>query len=105
MPGSKPGERRGGRKPGTPNKITADLKNAIMNAFDKAGGESYLAKIAAKHPQVFCALLGKVLPTQITGKDGAALVPAAPTDEQRARALAVFIAGTKVAMQNQTPGH
>lgn len=24
--GSKPGERRGGRKPGTPNKATADLK-------------------------------------------------------------------------------
>jgi hypothetical protein len=29
--GSKPGERRGGRKPGTPNKKTV-VKNAIINA-------------------------------------------------------------------------
>ena len=26
MPGAKPGERRGGRKKGTPNKATADIK-------------------------------------------------------------------------------
>ena len=29
MPGSKPGERRGGRQKGTPNKATADIKAAI----------------------------------------------------------------------------
>lgn len=36
--GSRPGERRGGRKPGTPNKITADLKAMILGALDEAGG-------------------------------------------------------------------
>ena len=35
--GSKPGERRGGRKAGTPNKVTADLKAAIMGAFEAEG--------------------------------------------------------------------
>jgi len=57
----------GGRKAGTPNKVTADIKAAIVGAFEKAGGEAYLEKVARDNPQVFCALLGKVLPTQITG--------------------------------------
>ena len=30
MPGSKPGERRGGRQKGTPNKTTRDLKAAFQ---------------------------------------------------------------------------
>ncbi len=30
MPGSKPGERRGGRQKGTPNKATADIKAAFQ---------------------------------------------------------------------------
>jgi hypothetical protein len=41
-----------------------------MLAFDEAGGVAYLTKVAAEHPQVFCTLLGKVLPMQVTGKDG-----------------------------------
>jgi hypothetical protein len=35
-----------------------------MAAFSEVGGAEYLRKIARTHPQVFCALLGKVLPTQ-----------------------------------------
>jgi hypothetical protein len=65
MRGSKPGERRGGRRKGTPNKVTADLKEAVLNAFNKAGGSAYLEKVARKHPAVFCALLGKILPRDI----------------------------------------
>ena len=68
--GSKPGERRGGRAKGTPNKLTRDLKLAIENAFADVGGEKYLAKVAKKQPAVFAQLLGKLLPMQITGKDG-----------------------------------
>lgn len=65
--GSKPGERRGGRQKGTPNKTTAALKDAIMNAFNEVGGQSYLAKVAMEDPRTFCTLLGKVLPMQVTG--------------------------------------
>lgn len=67
------GLKTGGRKFGTPNKITTDLKDAIMQAFDRAGGVAYLRKVAAEQPQVFCTLLGKVLPMQVTGKDDAPL--------------------------------
>lgn len=67
MRGSKPGERRGGRQKGTPNKTTAILKDAVLGAFDAVGGQRYLETVARDDPKTFCTLLGKVLPTQITG--------------------------------------
>jgi hypothetical protein len=39
MSGSKPGERRGGRQKGTPNKKTAEQKAAIKAAVEKAVGQ------------------------------------------------------------------
>lgn len=60
----------GGRKKGQPNKNTTALKDAILNAFANAGGEAYLARVAAEDPRTFCTLLGKVLPMQVTGEDG-----------------------------------
>lgn len=65
--GSKPGERRGGRRPGTPNKTTAALKDAILHAFDEAGGVSYLERIAREEPRVFCSLLGRLIPHTLAG--------------------------------------
>lgn len=50
MRGSKPGERRGGRQKGTPNKIPSDLKVMILGALDKAGGVEYLAAQAIENP-------------------------------------------------------
>lgn len=35
MPGSKPGERRGGRKKGVPNKLTSTAKQAFLATFGK----------------------------------------------------------------------
>lgn len=57
-----------------PNKTTAALKDAILGAFKTVGGENYLAGIAESDPRTFCMLLGKVLPMQVTGEDGDALV-------------------------------
>ena len=65
--GSKPGERRGGRKKGATNKITRDLKDMILGALDEAGGAQYLAAQADKNPSAFLALIGKILPLQVTG--------------------------------------
>ena len=59
------GHKTGGRKAGTPNKISASVKEAILKAFDEAGGQSYLAQVARENPAVFCQLLGKVLPMQV----------------------------------------
>ncbi len=58
-------KKEGGRVKGTPNKTTVALKEAIMNAFEKVGGEDYLVIVAKKDPKTFCALLGKVLPAEI----------------------------------------
>ena len=62
-----------GRVKGVPNKATAALKDAILNAFTKVGGEDYLVTVAREDPRTFCTLLGKVLPMQVTGEDGGAI--------------------------------
>jgi len=62
--GARPGS---GRPKGVPNKLTRDVKEAILAAFDKVGGPEYLANQATQNPQAFMTLLGKVLPTQIAG--------------------------------------
>src|SRR5262249_12669512 len=65
----------GGRKKGTPNKISSALKEAILEAAEQAGGEDgivgYLVVQALANPVAFMSLLGKVLPMTIgdTGKD------------------------------------
>jgi hypothetical protein len=56
-----------GRKKGVPNKLTADLKAAILAAFDEVGGAAYLRSVATTDPRTFCMLLGKVLPNQVAG--------------------------------------
>jgi hypothetical protein len=47
--------------------LTADVKAAIMEAFSEVGGAEYLRRVARSDPRTFCTLLGKVLPTQVTG--------------------------------------
>lgn len=70
--------RFGGRQKGTPNKTTAMLKEAILeaarlNGGGKAGLVKYLEKQAKDNPVAFLSLLGKVLPLQVTGEDGGPL--------------------------------
>lgn len=60
-----------GRPKGVPNKANGLLKDAIIEAAEKAGGKggmvAYLTAQASANPGPFMALLGKVLPTQIAG--------------------------------------
>ena len=67
------GQKTGGRKKGTPNKVTGLLRDAILQAAQEAGGEEglagYLKTQALQNPAPFLALLGKVLPTQLSGDD------------------------------------
>ena len=68
----KPNKR--GRPKGSPNKTTALLKDAILHAATLAGGKEglvgYLRAQAEKNSAPFLALLGRVLPMQITDADG-----------------------------------
>lgn len=69
MTNTKPINAGMGRPKGVPNKTTALLKDAILQAAELAGGKAglvgYLRAQAAANPGPFMALLGKVLPTQI----------------------------------------
>ena len=82
--GSPPGVRRGGRQAGTQNKLSGDVKAMILAALDAAGGAEYLLRQTKQNPLAFMSLLGKLLPTQMTGKDGGPIVnvfdPATLTD-------------------------
>lgn len=64
----------GGSRKGVPNKTTKALKDMILGALDKAGGEDYLTTQATDNPSAFLTLIGKVLPSEIkaehTGPDG-----------------------------------
>lgn len=84
--GSKPGERRGGRQAGTPNKATANAREAIA-AFVDGNTErlqGWLDQIAeTEGPKVAfgCVVdllefhVPKLARTEMTGKDGADLMP------------------------------
>ncbi|MBO0358618.1 hypothetical protein J0X19_11735 [Hymenobacter sp. BT186] len=57
----------GGRKKGTPNKISSDVKGMVLGALNKAGGEEYLLRQSKENPTAFMTLVGKVLPTTLAG--------------------------------------
>ena len=57
----------GGRERGTPNKVTKQLKELILGALDGVGGQAYLERQAEENPGPFLTLLGKVLPTTLSG--------------------------------------
>jgi len=66
---------KGGSRKGVPNKITAELKDMILQALTEAGGVAYLVE-KAKEPRsapAFLALLGRVLPLSLTGANGRTL--------------------------------
>jgi hypothetical protein len=61
------------RRKGTPNKLTKGLKEAIISALERAGGEDWLVALAKSDKRTFASLLGRVLPTEITDADVKAL--------------------------------
>lgn len=64
-----------GRRKGVQNKVTRDVKEMIVQALNNAGGVAYLTTQARANPKAFLALIGRVLPLQVTGQGGDPLVP------------------------------
>lgn len=71
----------GGSRKGRPNKTTTNLKEAILLAAAEVGQDGngaggltgYLRRVAAEDVKAFAALLGRVLPLQLTGAEGRTL--------------------------------
>src|SRR5215831_8774349 len=74
LPGPGPG-----RPKGSQNKITIALKEAILLAAERAGGDDgvvgYLERLAIENSSAFAGLLGKVLPTTLAADESSGGVP------------------------------
>ena len=64
----------GGRQKGTPNKVTGELRQMILNALDNCGGVEYLQRQADENPTAFMTLVGKVLPLTVAGDSNAPVI-------------------------------
>jgi hypothetical protein len=68
--GTRPPAAGKGRPKGARSKVSRELKEMILAALDKAGGEQYFVEQASKNPVAFLTLIGKVLPLQVSGEGG-----------------------------------
>ena len=60
--GARPGA---GRPKGSPNRLSATLKEMILQSLDDVGGREYLARLAIENSSAYSSLLGKVLPSTL----------------------------------------
>lgn len=59
------GQKTGGRRKGTPNRLTNTLKEMAEGALADAGGREYLVTQARENPGAFLAFLGKFVPKDL----------------------------------------
>jgi hypothetical protein len=59
------GRKTGGRRKGSLNKFSVDVRGMILKALDESGGVEYLKTQAAAQPAAFIWLLGKTLPKDV----------------------------------------
>ena len=57
--------KRLGRAPGATNKITRDVRAAMLEAWQNVGGVAYLERLAVREPKIFAQLLKAVIPREI----------------------------------------
>jgi len=55
----------GGRKKGTPNVVTSQLRDLILGALGARGGQAYLERQAEENPTAFLSLVAKCLPKDV----------------------------------------
>ena len=61
-----------GRRPGSRNMTSLKLREMVFRALheQEGGAVEYLKRQAQEEPKAFLTMIGKLLPTQITGEDG-----------------------------------
>ena len=62
MPFEKGRAKTGGRKAGTPNKVTREVKDALMTALERVNPEDYFEGLAHESPELFVRLVAKLIP-------------------------------------------
>jgi len=70
------GRREGsGRKAGVPNKMSATVKQNVIEVFEQLGGIEHMKQWAIDNPNNFYNIYAKILPTQteLSGPDGSEL--------------------------------
>jgi hypothetical protein len=70
-PKGKPLPPGAGRKPGSRNKQTKEVRDAVMESFIRLGGAKYLEEVGRTNVQAYCQLLGKILPHELATSGGA----------------------------------
>lgn len=64
------GKKFGGRQKGTPNKQTKEVKQNIIEAFDKLGGVAGFVKWGRENPTEFYRIYSKLIPVDMQSSDG-----------------------------------
>jgi len=62
MPFQKGRAKTGGRQAGTPNKVTREVKDALMTALERVNPEDYFEGLAHESPELFVRLVAKLIP-------------------------------------------
>lgn len=58
----------GGRRRGTPNRLTTTMRDAVMLAYDRIGGHEAFAAWAAENPTDFYRIAARLIPTEIKAR-------------------------------------
>ena len=103
-------KKRGGRQRGTPNKLSAEYKNHILEAASRVGMDAkgtqglvgYLRWVARHHPQIFCGMLGNELELELQELEIVQRQKPRRTVEQFNEAAAYFGCGSNDQTQPET---
>jgi len=72
--GRRPGTKKtGGRKKGTPNKISATVKDNVIQVFEQLGSVKGMVNWAKKNQTEFYRIYAKMLPVEVANAEGKAL--------------------------------
>ena len=67
--------RKPGRPKGSLDRGGSQIREMIVTALTDLGGPKYFVHVARTRPDAFLMLIGKLLPTQVTGPNNSPLVP------------------------------